>query len=129
MTLIGYAAERCEREMGKWSQEFYAFVMPAVDMYEEGSDLVVKIDLPGFKKEDVKIRIIDGNILAISAKRKLEEHAGAVYYIRRPIQIDKRMVLPISTKEGEKVAGTASYLDGVVTLRVPIPRTSVVPIT
>jgi HSP20 family molecular chaperone IbpA len=129
MTLVGYAAERCEREIDRWSQEFYAFVMPAIDMYEQGGDLVVEIDLPGFKKEDVKIRIIDGNILAISAKRKQEEHAGAVYYVHRPTQIDKRIELPISTKEGEKVVGKASYLDGVITLRIPIPKTSVIPIT
>jgi hypothetical protein len=37
-------------------------------------------------------------------------------------------MLPISTKEGEKVIGTAKYANGVVTLRIPIPKATVVPI-
>ena len=96
---------------------------------EDASDLVVEIDLPGFAKEGINLRIIDGNILSIRAKRKAEERLGAVYFIHRPIQIDKRIILPISTKEGEKVIGTAKYANGVVTLRIPIPKATVVPIT
>ena len=129
MGLVEYAARDLCRDVHRGSQEFYAFVMPAIDMYEDISDLVVEIDLPGFAKEDINLRIIDGNILSIKAKRKAQERLGAVYYTHRPIQIDKRVVLPISTKEGEKVVGTAKYANGVVTLRIPIPKVTVVPIT
>jgi HSP20 family molecular chaperone IbpA len=129
MGLVEYAARELCRELHKGSQEFYEFVMPAIDMYEDGNDLVVEIDLPGFAKDDINLRIIDGNILSIKAKRKTQERLGAVYYIRRPVQIDKRIMLPISTKEGDKVVGTAKYANGVVTLRIPIPRATVVPIT
>ena len=129
MGLAEYAAREFCRELHKGSQEFYAFVMPAIDMYEDAIDLVVEIDLPGFAKEDINLRIIDGNILSIRAKRKTQERLGAVYFIHRPGQIDKRIMLPISTKEGEKVVGTAKYASGVVTLRIPIPKVTVVPIT
>jgi HSP20 family protein len=130
MGLVEYAAGELCRELHKGSQEFYAFVMPAIDMYEDGNDLVVEIDLPGFAKDDINLRIIDGNILSIKAKRKTQEgRLGAVYYIHRPVQIDKRIMLPISTKEGEKVVGTAKYANGVATLRIPIPKVTVVPIT
>jgi HSP20 family protein len=44
--------------------------MPAIDMYEDGNDLVIEIDLPGFRKDDINIRIIDRNILSIKATRK-----------------------------------------------------------
>jgi HSP20 family protein len=128
MGLIEYAARELYRELHKGSQEFYAFVMPAIDMYEDASDLVVEIDLPGFEKEGINLRIIDGNILSIKVKRKAQERLGAVYFIHRPVQIDKRIMLPISTKEGEKVVGTAKYANGVVTLRIPIPKATVVPI-
>ena len=39
--------------------EFFEFVMPALDMYEDGSDLVVLIDLPGFSKQDISLRILE----------------------------------------------------------------------
>jgi HSP20 family protein len=130
MTLIHYAARELSREIGKRSREFYEFVMPAIDMYEDENGLVVKIDLPGFKRDEIKISI-EEDILSIRA-RKMEpqdESLGTVLYKQRPVQIDKRISLPIPVKEGEKVTGTATYLDGVVTLKIPISRANVIPIT
>jgi HSP20 family protein len=130
MTLINYAARELSREIGKRSREFYEFVMPAIDMYEDENGLIVKIDLPGFKKDEIKISI-EEDILSIRAKRiePEDERLGTILYKQRPVQIDKRVSLPISIKEGEKVTGTAIYLDGVVTLRIPISRVGVIPVT
>jgi HSP20 family protein len=130
MTLIHYAARELSREIGKRSREFYEFVMPAIDMYEEENGLIVKIDLPGFKRDEIKISI-EEDILSIRAKRMepQDESLGTILYKQRPIQIDKRISLPIPIKEGEKVTGTAAYSDGVVTLRIPISRVGVIPIT
>ena len=130
MTLIDYAARELSREIGKRSREFYEFVMPAIDMYEDENGLIVKIDLPGFKREEIKISI-EEDILSIRAKRmeSEDERLGTILYKQRPVQIDKRISLPIPIKEGEKVTGTAIYSDGVVTLRIPISRVGVIPIT
>jgi HSP20 family protein len=130
MTLIHYAARELSREIGKRSREFYEFVMPAVDMYEDENGLVVKIDLPGFKREETKISI-EEDILSIRAKKiePQDESLGAILYKQRPVQIDKRISLPISVKEGEKVTGIATYLEGVVTLKIPISRANVIPVT
>ena len=130
MTLIHYAARELSREIGKRSREFYEFVMPAIDMYEDENGLIVKIDLPGFKRDEIKISI-EEDILSIRAKRMepQDESLGTTLYKQRPIQIDKRISLPIPIKEGEKVTGTATYSDGVVTLRIPISRVGVIPIT
>ena len=38
------------RELGNFSREFYELTMPAIDMFEDENDLVVKIDLAGFAK-------------------------------------------------------------------------------
>jgi HSP20 family molecular chaperone IbpA len=104
--------------------------MPAIDMYEDENGLIVKIDLPGFKREEIKISI-EEDILSIRAKRMEpeDERLGTILYKQRPVQIDKRISLPIPIKEGEKVTGTAIYSDGVVTLRIPISRVGVIPIT
>lgn len=118
-------AKEFMRELGNRSKEFYEFIMPAIDMIEDGNDLLVIIDLPGFAKKDIRLRIV-GNLLSINAKREPEENIGTVYYRQRPSLIEKKIILPISVNEDEdeKVVGTAKYVDGVVTLRVPIPMSS-----
>lgn len=128
MGIGGYMARGLAKELDNRSREFYEFVMPAIDMVEEGSDLVVTIDLPGFDKKDINLRIT-GNVLSISAKREQEEALGTVYYRHRPAKIEKRVWLPISAKDEDKIVGKATYENGVVTLRVPIPKTTNIPIT
>jgi HSP20 family protein len=124
-----YVARELAREMDGRSREFYEFVMPAIDIIEEGSDLVVTIDLPGFAKKDINLRIV-GNVLYITAKREQAEPLGTVYYRHRPLKIDKRVLLPISLKDQEvKVVGKATYENGIVTLRIPIPKSTNIPIT
>lgn len=128
MGMAEYVGRELSREFGKRSQEFYEFVMPAIDMYEDVNNLVVEIDLPGFRKEDINIRIVD-NILSIKARReKATEPLGITHYRQRPNKIDRRIILPISTKDGQRLTATAKYENGVVTLRIPIPTGTAVPI-
>ena len=123
-------AKELMRELGNRSREFFEFVMPAIDMYEDGSDLVVLIDLPGFSKQDISLRILD-NVLSIIAKRQSEENKimGTVYIRQRPLHINKKVPLPIKVTEEDQVLGSATYIDGVVTLRIPIPRYNTIPIS
>lgn len=123
-----YMAKELAKEIDSRSREFYEFVMPAIDMYEDGNDLVVAIDMPGFAKKDISLRI-SGNILSISAKREEGAALGTVYYKHRPAKLDKKLVLPISVKEEDKIVGKATYDNGVVTLKVPIPKSTSIPIT
>jgi HSP20 family protein len=117
-------------ELRRRSREFFEFVMPAIDIVEEKNELVVRIDLPGFTKDNINLRIVE-NILTISAKREeeQEQHIGPQYYKQRPLNINRKVILPFSTNDGEKLVGTAKYEDGVVTLRIPIPKSSYIPIT
>ena len=128
MNLVQFTVKEIMKELDHRSKEFYEFVMPAIDIVEDGNDLVVTIDLPGYTKKDINLRII-GNILSINAKREYEESLGIVYQRHRPTKLDKKIVLPISIKDDEKVVATAQYADGVVTLKVPIPKSSYITIT
>jgi HSP20 family protein len=128
MGIGGYVARELARELDGKSREFYEFVMPAIDMVEDGDDLVVTIDLPGFAKKDISLRIV-GKVLSIIAKRQQAEVLGTVYYRHRPLKIDKKVMLPISVKEEEKVVGKATYENGVVTLKIPITESTNIPIT
>jgi HSP20 family molecular chaperone IbpA len=118
------------KELGEISRRFYELVNPAIDMSEEDNDLVVRVDLPGFTKNNINLRIIEGDILSIQAKREPEEeHMGVTYYKNRLIRVDKKIALPISVKDSEKVVGTAKYANGVLTLRIPIPESTRIEIT
>ena len=125
-----YMVKEIMKELSNRSREFYEFVLPPIDIIEDANDLVVTIDLPGFAKRDIKLRIA-GNVLSVSAKREEMENVGTVYSRHRPIQIDKKIPLPISVgdDDDEQIRGTAIYQDGVVTLRIPIPSSSSIPIT
>ena len=128
MGFAQYMAKEFMKELGNRSREFYEFIMPAIDMFEDGSELVITVDLPGFAKKDIKLRII-GNVLSINAKREPEENLGTVYYRQRPNYIDKKVPLPFSISDDEKVIGTAKYVEGVIALKIPIPKSSNIPIT
>jgi len=117
------------RELGNFSREFYELIMPAIDVFEDEKDLVVKIDLAGFAKKDINLSI-EEDILHVRAKREPDErtYPGSVYYEHRPREIDKRIILPISTQDREKVVGAATYVNGVVTVRIPTAETNTIPI-
>ena len=66
MGFAQYMAKEFMRELGNRSKEFYEFIMPAIDMFEDGNELVITIELPGFAKKDINLRII-GNVLSINA--------------------------------------------------------------
>jgi HSP20 family molecular chaperone IbpA len=128
MGIAQYMAKEFMKELSNKSREFYEFILPPIDMVEDTKDLVVTIDLPGFAKKDIKLRIV-GNVLSISAKRDEGENLGTVYYKHRPIQIDKKIPLPIPISDhDEQIDGIAKYEDGVVTLKIPIPNSNNVPI-
>ena len=123
-----YMAKELTRELDNRSREFYEFVMPAIDMVEDGNDLVVTIDLPGFAKKDINLRI-NGNVLSINAKREQEVTLGTVHYRHRPAKVDKKILLPLPVKEEYKIVGKATYESGVVTLKIPIPKSTNIQIT
>jgi HSP20 family protein len=133
MGIIESAAKDLARELDRRSREFYESVLPSIDMYEDGNDLVIEVDLPGFAKKNIFLRVTD-DVLSIKARKKEarrdEEYPGIVHYRQRPVQIDRRIILPFSTREGEgdRAVGTATYADGVVKLNIPIPGSNVVPI-
>ena len=122
MGLVKYMAKEVAKEIGNKSREFYEFVLPPVDMIEEGDNLVVKIDMPGFTKKDIKLSI-QGNVLSINAKKD-EEVTGTVIWKQRPNVIDKKIQIPMRIKEGEEQVDSAKYVDGVLTITIPMETTA-----
>ncbi|MDE1861317.1 MAG: Hsp20/alpha crystallin family protein [Thaumarchaeota archaeon] len=118
MGLGYYMVKEVMREIGNKSREFYEFVLPPVDVVIQNDNLVVSVDMPGFNKKDIKVRI-HGHMLSINAKRETIED-GTIIWRQRPNVIDKKIRLPMRVKEEEDVGASAKYQDGVLTLTIPI---------
>lgn len=102
--------------MGEWKGR--DVFMPAVDIKEEGDNLVVTTDLPGINKENIEIKLKD-DMLEISAKSGEEKETEEEGYIRRErsyTRFYRAVTLPTSIKEE---AGTAKMENGVLTITLP----------
>ena len=118
MGIATYMAKEVMEEINNKSKEFYEFILPPVDMVEDSNDLLVIIDLPGFNKNDITLRI-NKNVLSIKANKPDNEYRGTVYLKHRPTKIDKKVILPFLVDEDEEITGTANYSDGIIMLRIP----------
>ncbi|HEY8523017.1 MAG TPA: archaeal heat shock protein Hsp14, partial [Nitrososphaeraceae archaeon] len=118
MGIATYMVKEVMKEINNKSKEFYEFILPPVDMVEDSNDLLVIIDLPGFNKNDITLRI-NKNVLSIKANKPDNEYRGTVYLKHRPTKIDKKVILPFLVDEDEEITGTANYSDGIIMLRIP----------
>jgi HSP20 family protein len=50
---------------------------PRVDMYEKNGSLIIKVDLPGLKKEDIELSIDEGDIIIQGQSKAESEPAPA----------------------------------------------------
>ena len=108
------------KEIGNKSREFYEFILPPVDMIFEKNNLIVTIDMPGFQKDQIKLRIYR-NILSIYAKKNQNEKTVEnLICNQRPNVIDKKIRLPFRIKEGEEKVDSAKYDNGVLTLNITV---------
>ncbi len=55
--------------------------LPACDIFETDKELVLKFELPGVKKEDVKVTM-ENNVLMLRGERKFEEETDRENYHR-----------------------------------------------
>ena len=110
-----FAEDRPNRQEGP--------VFGDVDIKETDRDMIVKVDLPGLKKEEIKIKIENGKVLRITGQRDREKeelwNRGNVhtYQSERHYGRFHRLIeLPSVAKD----SGTeAQYENGVLTVRIP----------
>jgi HSP20 family protein len=104
---------RCEDGSVAW--------VPPLDVREEKDDVVVTVELPGVRKEDIEVAVRDG-VLTISGQRvreEVREDAGLLREERLFGRFQRSVVLP----RGMVADGVrATYRDGVLTVRVPKPE-------
>jgi len=120
MGLVKHVAKEFFKEIDDKSREFFEFVLPPIDLHEENDNLIVTVDIPGLDKNDIKVSM-NSNVLSINAEKK-DGKNGRTIMKQRPRVIDKKMRLPIIVKEGEEKVNSAKYVDGVLTIEIPITK-------
>ena len=101
------------------SSDTAAFAGARIDWKETPEAHVFKADVPGLKKEEVKVEVEDGNILQISGERnkEQEEKTDTWHRVERSSgKFLRRFRLPENAK-AEQVK--ASMENGVLTVTVP----------
>ena len=92
--------------------------MPLVDFEENKDEYLVRAELPGMKKEDVKISLV-GDRLHISGERtKEKEEKGKTFHrIERAYGKFERVLALPAEVDGAHVRAT--YKDGILDIRLP----------
>ncbi len=121
---------RMQRQMERLLDDYFvepyateAAFVPACDVEESNTHFLVTFDLPGVKKEDVKIDLQE-NQLTVSGERKhehKEEVPGRYARERYYGSFTRSFALP-SKVNADKVE--ANYVNGV--LQIAIPKTEIV---
>lgn len=89
-----------------------------MDIVRSGDDLIVRMDLPGVKADDVKITL-ENRTLTIGAQRRTTWAEGDQVLVQERFdgEISRRVRVP-EWVDAEAVA--ADYVDGVLTVRLPL---------
>jgi HSP20 family protein len=94
---------------------------PVIDVKEQEGKLLVTAELPGLKREDVKVHI-DGDTPVVEGERKQEKeekHEGYYHSERSYGKYYRSIPMP----EGAKADQTSAQVnDGVLEVTVPIPE-------
>ena len=92
--------------------------VPAFDLYEDQDKLTVRAELPGLKKDQIKLTLKD-DVLTVSGERKQETDAQKSDHIRRERvfgAFERSVTLPYPVNQS---AISAAYEDGVLTITLP----------
>ena len=108
--LIQDAFEGLEDLGGILSAPGYGSQLPRADLYEDEEHFIVMLELPGVKKSDVRVELIEG-ILEIGASLSQETADG-----RKNIPLKRSIPLPDQVGNGKI---SAKLADGLLTVTLP----------
>jgi HSP20 family protein len=93
---------------------------PKVDVFEKDNCLITKIDLPGMKKENVKVQFVEGRLVVFGERKNEADRKEDNYYrCEREYGSFYRAVPLPETVKFEDVKAT--FADGVLEITVPLP--------
>ena len=118
--LAGMEVDRLHRMFADFYGEAFGQAwVPAVDIYEtDQHEVVLRVELPEMKREDISITFENG-VLTIKGERRLDETVKRENYHRVERHhgtFSRSFTLP-NTVDASRI--NASYKDGLLTVRLP----------
>lgn len=106
---ISRSSGRQRVEAASWS--------PAIDVFSQDGDVVIRAELPGVKQEDVDVTLQDGMLLISGEHRVEQEEQSGGYYVRerRHGAFRRSVALPEGITESDI---HARFEDGVLEVKV-----------
>lgn len=130
------ALPRWERDMDRMMDDFFSRRMsplwpkswfgagegeiatPAVDVYEDKDEIIIKAELPGMDKNDIEVNISDSELILKGEKKKEEKVEQENYYrCERSYGAFLRSVELPTGVQADKVK--ASFKNGILEVRLP----------
>lgn len=97
---------------------------PPVDIYETEDFLIVDVDLPGIKPEEILIKVLDDLLILEGIRQGINQEGLRFICMERSRESFRKVIrLPI---EIESERGKASYNNGVITIIFPKVKSRVV---
>ncbi len=98
--------------------ELEGFRQPLADVFETDKEVVVTVELPGVRKEDIDVRVTESSVeIKAEVKGEIKEEKEGFYRAERTYQGFYRVIpLPTEVKANE---AKATYNNGVLEIRIP----------
>jgi len=99
--------------LGGWS--------PPVELFERGGNLVVRAELPGLKRDEIKVELTDDSVIIEGERKQEHEEKNEGYYRseRRYGQFFRSVPLPDGINPA---TAKASFRDGVLEISLEAPE-------
>lgn len=98
-----------------------AFWAPKIDVSRRGNELVVCADLPGMKKEDIRVEVREDHLILEGERRQEQEEDREGYF--RSERSWGRFYRAIPLPDGvNPEQAQASFHDGVLEIKMPLPQ-------
>ena len=91
---------------------------PAVDVYEEKDDIVVKAELPGIEKDHIEVNVSD-HLLTIKGEKKKEEETREDNYYRAERSYGAFLRTVELPKDVQTDKVKAAFKNGILEIRLP----------
>ncbi|MFW6210208.1 MAG: Hsp20/alpha crystallin family protein [Patescibacteria group bacterium] len=90
----------------------------AVDVYEDGQNLVAEMNVPGLKGDDIDVEVEDNHLRIAGRREEVQEKKEKSHYAKEIRRGSFERVLPLPDRvDATKV--TAEYGDGVLKVTMP----------
>jgi HSP20 family protein len=94
---------------------------PEIELLQRGDNLVVRADLPGIKKEDIRVDCEDGALRLSGTRREESTDEGDGYFHSERTYGSFARVIPLP-KDADQSACKAKFDNGVLEVTVPMPK-------